>query len=70
MPLSPITGARIIEMGADGQIETSEVSALIQGVFGSAIFGMMMIFIAKMFIKAFNPPKEEAKEMLEMAEVF
>lgn len=70
MSLSPILGAEILESGLDGQIETAEVENLMQGVFSSAITGMVVMFSAKMFIKALNPPKQEAEEIIELAELF
>ena len=69
MGLSPTIGADILEMVQDGQIETAEVSSLMTDVFSAALSGMVIMFGAKMFIKATNPPKKQAEEILEIAEM-
>ncbi len=66
--LSPIVGAEILEMALDNHIDTAEVSSLMQGLFSSAMMGMVIMFGARAFIKATNPPKKEAREILEIAE--
>jgi len=68
--LSPGMATQILEMAEDSQIETHEVSSLMYGVFNTAIIGMVILFGAKAFIKVVKPPKEEAKEIIETAEMF
>ena len=68
MGLSPGIAADILEAAEDQEITTSEVTSMMTGVFGSAIVGMVMVFMATAFIKAVNPPKKIAEEILEIAE--
>jgi len=70
MVLSPVTRLKILETGFDGQVTTEEAESLISGVFYSGIFGMVIVFCASMFVKAAKPPPKEAKEILEIAEMF
>ena len=60
----------VIEAASDFEITTTEVKSAMSGVFSSAIYGIVMMFAAKMFIKAVNPPKEEAREIIKIAEMF
>ena len=68
MSLSPGIAKNILEAAEDLEITNSEVTGMMTGVFGSAIVGMVMVFMATTFIKVANPPKKIAEEILEIAE--
>jgi len=70
MSLSPGTVQEIFEAVEDQEITSTEVAGMMTGVFGSAMVGMVMVFMATAFIKATKPPKKVAAEILEIAEEF
>jgi len=69
MSLSPGIAKNILEAAEDLEITHAEVTSMMTGVFGSAMVGMIMVFMATAFIKVANPPKKIAEEILEVAEV-
>jgi len=69
MSLSPGIAKNILEAAEDLEITNSEVTGMMTGMFGSAIAGMIIVFMATAFIKVAKPPKKIAGEILEMAEV-
>lgn len=69
MVLSPGIALDIIEAAEDQVITTSEVESMMTSVFNSGIAGIVVVSMMAMFIKAVNPPKKEAKEMMEIAEM-
>jgi len=69
MSLSPGIAKNILEAAEDLEITNSEITGMMTGMFGSAIVGMIMVFMATAFIKVVNPPKKIAGEIIEMAEV-
>jgi len=69
MGLSPGVVKNLLVAAEDLEVTNSEVTGIMTGIFGSAIIGMVMVFMATAFIKVANPPKKVAEEILEIAEV-
>ncbi len=67
MNLSPSTVEQILVAAEDNVITGSEVTSMVSGMISGAVTGMMMVFMVTAFIKATNPPKEEAREILKIA---
>ena len=67
MSLSPGIVKDILVAAEDNEITGSEVTGMVSGMISGAVTGMMMVFMVTAFIKATNPPKEEAREILEIA---
>jgi len=69
MSLPPTVAIDILESASDNEITTSEVSELMYQVFNAGLTGLVLVFSATAFIKAVQPPKKEAGEILEIAEM-
>ncbi len=68
MSLSPGIVQEILVAAEDNEITGAEITGMMSGVISGAVTGMMVVFMVTAFIKATNPPKEEAREILRIAE--